>query len=67
MIKIINQTSLSYSQVGELIDLIIKTTDGETHYYGQIQGCNVKYDNMKIRIQIRYLKQYVEWNFEEVR
>lgn len=65
MIKIINKTSLSYSQVGELIDLIIKTTDGETHYYGQIQGCKVQYNNIKIRIDIRYMKTCVEWTFDE--
>ena len=33
--KIINNTNLSYKEIGEIIDEIISTSKGYTNYYGK--------------------------------
>ena len=64
--KIINNTSFNYEAIGKLIDKIIEESDGDTHYVGQIYICGMLYKGKEIKIQIRYLKKYVEWRFDEV-
>ena len=62
--KIINNTNLSYKEIGEIIDEIINTSEEDTHYIGQIEVGKVEYKKRIIKIQIRYLKRYVEWRFD---
>lgn len=62
--KIVNNIGLSYKEIGSIIDLIIKEGQEDTHYLGQIEVEKVEYKNKIIKIQIRYLKRYVEWRFD---
>ena len=62
--KIINNTNLSYIQIGEIIDEIISTSNGYTNYYGKIEVVKILYNGDTINITIRYLKRYVEWKFD---
>ena len=61
--KIINNTNLSYKEIGEIIDEIISTSNGYTNYYGKIEVVKILYNGDPINITIRYLKRYVEWRF----
>ena len=61
--RIINNTDLSYSTIGLIIDNIQDKTKGSTNYYGKVEWCEVEVALKKIRVQIRYLKRYVEWRF----
>ena len=63
--KIINNTDLSYSTIGLMIDNIIENGKEETHYFGQVQVAIMEVAMKKIKIQIRYLKRYTEWRFIE--
>lgn len=63
--KIINETDLSYSTIGLIIDNIMESNTGNTMYYGKIELTIVKVVGKKINVQIRYLKRYVEWRFYE--
>ena len=62
--KIINNTNLSYKEIGEIIDEIISTSNGYTNYYGKIEVVKILYNRDPINITIRYLKRYVEWRFD---
>lgn len=64
--KIVNNTSLNYEAIGKLIDKIIDESYDDTHYAGQIYICGMIYKGKEIKVQIRYLKKYVEWRFDEV-
>lgn len=64
--KIINNTDLDYSTIGLLIDKIMENSKETTHYVGQVEWTILKIENHKITVQIRYLKSYVEWKFDEV-
>jgi hypothetical protein len=61
--KIINDTNLSYEMVGKLIDMTLKQDIGSTHYVGQVLYGSFEVGNKEVRVQIRYLKKYVEWRF----
>ena len=63
--KIINKTDLDYSTIGLIIDNIMKNNTENTHYYGQIEWTIVEMAHRKVKVQIRYLKRYVEWRFYE--
>lgn len=62
--KIINNTNLSYKEIGEIIDEIINTSKEDTNYVGKIEVGKVLYNGEPINITIRYLKRYVEWRFD---
>lgn len=62
--KIINNTDLSYKEIGEIIDELISTSKGYTNYYGKIEVVKILYNRDPINITIRYLKRYVEWRFD---
>ena len=62
--KIINNTNLSYKEIGEIIDEIINTSKEDTYYDGKIEVVKVLYKGDTINITIRYLKRYVEWRFD---
>lgn len=61
--KIINNTDLSYKEIGQLIDEVMQTKE-ETNYVGKIEIGKVLYNGVPINIQIRHLKKYVEWRFD---
>lgn len=63
--KIVNETNLEYATIGMIIDNIIKKSYDDTHYFGQIEWTIVEVGSYKIKVQIRYLKRYVEWRFKE--
>ena len=63
--KIINNTNLTYSTIGSIMENIMSNTKGTTHYVGQIEWTILEIDNHKITVTIRYLKKYVEWRFDE--
>lgn len=62
--KIINNTNLSYKEIGEIIDEIINTSKEDTNYEGKIEVGKILYNGDPINITIRYLKRYVEWRFD---
>ena len=62
--KIINNTNLSYKEIGEIIDEIINTSKEDTNYEGKIEVGKILYNRDPINITIRYLKRYVEWRFD---
>lgn len=64
--KIVNKTNLEYATIGMIIDNIIKNSYDDTHYYGQIEWTVLQVGSHKIKVQIRYLKSYVEWIFTEL-
>lgn len=63
--KIINNTNLSYAELGLIIDKVIEESCGNTIYYGKVEIATVEFKGHIINIQIRYLKKYVEWRFSE--
>lgn len=63
--KIINETDLSYSTIGLIIDKIIEKDTGSTHYYGQVECTIIEMAHRKVKVEIRYLKKYVEWRFSD--
>lgn len=63
--KIVNETNLTYREIGTLIDYVMNDTRGSTHYVGKIDFCVVSLGEHRVEIQIRYLKRYVEWRFRE--
>lgn len=63
--KIINNTNLSYAELGVIIDKVIKESYGDTIYYGQVEHTIVEFGSHTIQVQIRYLKRYVEWRLYE--
>lgn len=64
MIKIINNTDFFYKEIGEIIDNISWDCRGETNYVGKIEYLKIKYKRQLVKIQIRYMKKYVEWSFD---
>lgn len=64
--KIVNNTSFNYEAIGKIIDKIIEESYDDTHYVGQIYIFGMLYKGKEIKVQIRYLKKYVEWRFDEV-
>ena len=61
--KIINNTNLSYKEIGDIIDELMQVKE-ETNYVGKIEIGKVLYNGVPINIQVRYLKKYVEWRFD---
>ena len=58
-------SNISNKNVIKNIDNIMSNTKGTTHYVGQIEWTILEINSHKITIQIRYLKSYVEWRFDE--
>lgn len=65
MMKIINNTSLNYSTIGQIIDSILAMGKADTHYYGQVECSTIEVREQIIKLQIRYFKKYTEWRFDE--
>lgn len=62
-----NNTSLNYQTIGNIIDKITTENIEDTHYFGQVQWCQMNVYGKTINVQIRYLKRYVEWYFKEIK
>ena len=62
--KIVNNTDLSYREIGLIIDGIMEDSKEDTNYYDKVDILKINYKNKSIKIQIRYLKRYVEWRFD---
>ena len=63
--KIINDTYLSYAELGLIIDHILKKNIADTHYVGKEEVIFVDFGSKTIKIELRYLKRYTEWRFKE--
>lgn len=63
--KIINDAHLPFEVIGQIIDKYINDSYGDTLYYGKIDYFKMKYKGQIYKVQVRYLKRYVEWRFYE--
>lgn len=63
--KIVNDAKLPYRIIGKVIDDVTESNYQDTIYYGKIEIFKIEYQNKVYRVQIRYLKKYVEWRFYE--
>lgn len=62
-IMIINETDLEIMDIGNIIQYIQDTYSEQTNYYGKVEATTIVHCNKEYKIQIRYLKNYVEWRF----
>lgn len=62
-ILIVNDTDLDVRDIGNIIQYIQDTYPARTNYYGKVEATTIIHCNKKYKIQIRYLKKYVEWRF----
>lgn len=63
--KIINEPCLPYKVIGQIIDEYVERNYEDTCYVGKIEYFEVEYKKNIYKVQIRYLKSYVEWRFYE--
>ena len=61
--KIINDAELPYKIIGQVIDDVINRGEDETIYTGKVEAFTIDYKDELYRVQIRYLKTFVEWRF----
>lgn len=61
--KIVNEAKLPYKIIGQVIDDCINNKYDDTCYFGKIEYFTIEFKNILYRVQIRYLKKYVEWRF----
>lgn len=61
--KIINDAGLPYKIIGQVIDDVINRGEDETIYTGKVEAFTIDYKDNLYKVQIRYLKSYVEWRF----
>lgn len=61
--KIINEAGLPYKIIGQVIDDVINRGEDETIYTGKIEAFTIDYKDELYKVQIRYLKRFVEWRF----
>ena len=61
--KIINDAGLPYKIIGQVIDDVINRGEDETIYTGKIEAFTIDYKDNLYKVQIRYLKSFVEWRF----
>lgn len=61
--KIINDAGLPYKIIGQVIDDVINRGEDETIYTGKVEAFTIDYKDNLYKVQIRYLKSFVEWRF----
>ena len=61
--KIINEVGLPYKIIGQVIDDVINRGEDETIYTGKVESFTIDYKDNLYKVQIRYLKSFVEWRF----
>ena len=62
-IMIVNDTDLNVRDIGDIIQCIQALYSEQTNYYGKVEVTTIICCNKEYKIQIRYLKNYVEWRF----
>lgn len=62
--KITNIPCLPYKIIGQVIDEYIDRNYEDTCYVGNIEHFEIEYKKEKYKVQIRYLKTFVEWRFD---
>lgn len=62
-ILIVNDTALDVRDIGNIIQSIQDAYPARTNYYGKVEATTIVHCNKEYKIQIRYLKYYVEWRF----
>lgn len=62
---IVNKAKLPYGVIGKLIDDYINDYE-DTIYVGKIEIMVIDFRGRLYNVQIRYLKRYVEFRFEEM-
>ena len=62
-ILIVNDTDLDVRDIGNIIQSIQDAYPARTNYYGKVEANTIIHCNKEYKIQIRYLKSYVEWRF----
>lgn len=62
-IMIVNDTDLDMRDIGDIIQCIQALYSEQTNYYGKVEATTIISCNKEYKIQIRYLKNYVEWRF----
>lgn len=63
--KIINEVNLPYRVIGQVIDDYLNDDRQVTIYYGKIDYFTIDYKDILYKVQVRYLKRYVEWRFKK--
>ncbi len=63
--KIINEARLPYEVIGQIIDKYINENIEDTLYYYKIEYFNFRYNKKIYKMQVRYLKKYVEFRVVE--
>lgn len=63
--KIINEPCLPYKVIGQVIDEYQNKWYVDTCYVGKVEYFKIEYKHKQYKVQIRYLKRYVEWRFYE--
>ena len=61
--KIINEAGLPYKIIGQVIDDVINRGEDETIYTGKVEAFTIDYKDNLYKVQIKYLKSFVEWRF----
>ena len=62
--RITNNTSLSYQEIGKIIDSVLNSSIDDTHWSGQVE--ELYFYKMNVKIKIKYFTKYSEWIFSEV-
>ena len=64
-VKIINEAKLPYKVIGQVIDDYLNDFRQITIYYGKTELFTIDYKDILYRVQVRYLKRYIEYYFRE--
>ena len=63
---IINKAKLPYGIIGKIIDDYINDYEDTTFYVGKLEILVIDYKDILYNVQIRYLKRYIEFSFNEM-
>ena len=63
---IINKAKLPYGIIGKIIDDYINDYEDTTFYVGKLEILVIDYKDILYNVQIRYLKRYIEFRFDEM-
>ena len=64
-VKIINEAKLPYKVIGQVIDDYLNDDRQTTIYYGKTELFTIDYKDILYKVQVRYLKRYIEYYFRE--
>lgn len=63
---IVNKAKLPYGIIGKIIDDYINDYEDTTFYVGKLEILVIDYKDILYNVQIRYLKRYIEFSFNEM-